>query len=118
MRGAMCVVVRDLIVYGVLTDLMKGRPAVYATFSTELYSEPLSTIGLSLIIYGISVLLAISLAPIFGELRRFGLGFGGTLRAAAARDPDRVALVDESTVRTYAQLLADAERLAAGAPPA
>src|SRR3954454_17427426 len=26
MRGAMCVVVRDLIVYGVLTDVIKGRP--------------------------------------------------------------------------------------------
>ena len=26
--------VRDLIVYGVLTDMMKGRPAVYATFSS------------------------------------------------------------------------------------
>jgi hypothetical protein len=25
---------RDLIVYGVLTDMMKGRPAVYATFSS------------------------------------------------------------------------------------
>jgi uncharacterized membrane protein YvlD (DUF360 family) len=34
MRAAMCVVVRDLIVYGVLSDLMKGRPAVYATFSS------------------------------------------------------------------------------------
>ena len=34
MRGAMCVVVRDLIVYGVLTDMMNGRPAVYATFSS------------------------------------------------------------------------------------
>jgi uncharacterized membrane protein YvlD (DUF360 family) len=34
MRAAMCVVVRDLIVFGVLTDLMKGRPAVYATFSS------------------------------------------------------------------------------------
>ena len=33
-RGAMCVVVRDLIVFGVLTDLMKGRPAIYATFSS------------------------------------------------------------------------------------
>jgi uncharacterized membrane protein YvlD (DUF360 family) len=33
-RGAMCVIVRDLIVFGVLTDLMKGRPAVYATFSS------------------------------------------------------------------------------------
>jgi uncharacterized membrane protein YvlD (DUF360 family) len=34
LRGAMCVVVRDLIVYGVLTDIMKGRPAIYATFSS------------------------------------------------------------------------------------
>jgi len=34
MRGAMCVIVRDLIVFGVLTDLMKGRSAVYATFSS------------------------------------------------------------------------------------
>ena len=34
MRGAMCVFVRDLIVSGVLTDMMRGRPAVYATFSS------------------------------------------------------------------------------------
>ncbi|HXV57475.1 MAG TPA: phage holin family protein [Gaiellaceae bacterium] len=34
MRAALSVVVRDLIVYGVLTDMMKGRPAVYATFSS------------------------------------------------------------------------------------
>ena len=34
LRGALCIVVRDLIVYGVLTDMMKGRPAVYATFSS------------------------------------------------------------------------------------
>ncbi len=34
MRAAMCIFVRDLIVYGVLTDMMKGRPAVYATFSS------------------------------------------------------------------------------------
>jgi uncharacterized membrane protein YvlD (DUF360 family) len=34
MRGAMCVIVRDLIVFGVLTDMMRGRPAVYATFSS------------------------------------------------------------------------------------
>ena len=33
-RAAMCVIVRDLIVYGVLTDMMRGRPAVYATFSS------------------------------------------------------------------------------------
>jgi uncharacterized membrane protein YvlD (DUF360 family) len=34
MRGAMCVFVRDLIIYGVLQDMMKGRPAIYATFSS------------------------------------------------------------------------------------
>jgi uncharacterized membrane protein YvlD (DUF360 family) len=34
LRGTMCVVVRDLIVYGVLTDMMRGRPAIYATFSS------------------------------------------------------------------------------------
>jgi uncharacterized membrane protein YvlD (DUF360 family) len=34
MRAALCVVVRDLIVHGVLTDMMKGRPAIYATFSS------------------------------------------------------------------------------------
>ncbi len=34
MRGALCVIVRDLIVYGVLSDMMKGRPAIYATFSS------------------------------------------------------------------------------------
>src|SRR5690348_16920040 len=33
-RAALCVVIRDLIMYGVLTDMMKGRPAVYATFSS------------------------------------------------------------------------------------
>jgi hypothetical protein len=30
----MCVVVRDLIVYSVLADMLKGRPAIYATFSS------------------------------------------------------------------------------------
>jgi uncharacterized membrane protein YvlD (DUF360 family) len=34
MRAAMCIVVRDLIVFGVLSDMMRGRPAVYATFSS------------------------------------------------------------------------------------
>src|SRR3954468_14299772 len=34
MRGAMCVFIRDLIVYSVLTDMMRGRPAVYATFAS------------------------------------------------------------------------------------
>jgi hypothetical protein len=30
----MCVIVRDLIVYGVIADMMRGRPAVYSTFSS------------------------------------------------------------------------------------
>jgi uncharacterized membrane protein YvlD (DUF360 family) len=34
LRATMCVFVRDLIVFGVITDMMKGRPAVYATFSS------------------------------------------------------------------------------------
>ena len=34
LRGAMCVIIRDLIVFAVLTDMMRGRPAIYATFSS------------------------------------------------------------------------------------
>ena len=34
LRAALCVVVRDLIVFGVVSDKMRGRPAVYATFSS------------------------------------------------------------------------------------
>ena len=34
LRATMCVLARDLIVYGVLSDMMKGRPAVYATFAS------------------------------------------------------------------------------------
>jgi uncharacterized membrane protein YvlD (DUF360 family) len=34
LRGALCVIVRDLIVFGVLSDMMRGRPAIYATFSS------------------------------------------------------------------------------------
>ena len=33
LRGVMCVIVRDLVVFGVLTDMMRGRPAMYATFA-------------------------------------------------------------------------------------
>ncbi len=33
-RGVMCTLVRDLIVFGVLSDVMRGRPAIYATFSS------------------------------------------------------------------------------------
>jgi uncharacterized membrane protein YvlD (DUF360 family) len=34
MRAAMCVIIRDLIVFAVLNDMMRGRPAIYATFSS------------------------------------------------------------------------------------
>jgi uncharacterized membrane protein YvlD (DUF360 family) len=34
LRAGICVVVRDLIVFGVLLDMMRGRPALYATFSS------------------------------------------------------------------------------------
>jgi uncharacterized membrane protein YvlD (DUF360 family) len=34
LRATMCVVVRDLIVHGVVTDVMRGRPVIYATFSS------------------------------------------------------------------------------------
>jgi len=34
LRAALCVVVRDLIAFGVVTDMIRGRPAIYATFSS------------------------------------------------------------------------------------
>ncbi len=34
LRGVMCVIARDLVVFGVLSDMMHGRPAVYATFAS------------------------------------------------------------------------------------
>src|SRR3954468_8830153 len=34
LRAAMCVFVRDLIVYGVISDMLRGVPAVYATFAS------------------------------------------------------------------------------------
>ncbi len=34
MRAGLCVMLRDLIIFGVLTDMMVGRPAVYSTFSS------------------------------------------------------------------------------------
>src|SRR6476620_6162238 len=46
-------------------------------------------------------------------LRRYGFGLGGELRSTAARHPDRVAVIDETGERTYAQLLRRTERLAA-----
>ena len=34
LRATMCVFVRDLVVFGVLTDMMRGCPAAYATFAS------------------------------------------------------------------------------------
>jgi Type I phosphodiesterase / nucleotide pyrophosphatase len=34
LRAAMCVVLRDLIAFSVISDVLRGRPAVYATFSS------------------------------------------------------------------------------------
>jgi hypothetical protein len=34
LRGVMCVIIRDLVVFGVLGDMMRGRPAIYATFAS------------------------------------------------------------------------------------
>jgi acyl-CoA synthetase (AMP-forming)/AMP-acid ligase II len=45
------------------------------------------------------------------ELRRWGFGLTGELRQAAARDPDRVAVIDDDGVWTYAALLDSAQRL-------
>src|SRR4029078_7252816 len=45
MRAAMCVIVRDLIVYGVISDMMFGRPVVYSTFSS--YDEVAHHSGLA-----------------------------------------------------------------------
>ena len=47
----------------------------------------------------------------FGELRRWGFGLAGELRQAAARDPERVAVIDESGSTTYGQLLDRSQRL-------
>jgi acyl-CoA synthetase (AMP-forming)/AMP-acid ligase II len=46
-------------------------------------------------------------------LRRWGFGIGGELRSAAARDSDRVAIVEERGELRYGELLERAERLAA-----
>jgi uncharacterized membrane protein YvlD (DUF360 family) len=45
MRGAMCVLIRDLVIFGVLSDMMHGRPAVYATFAS--YDEVAHHSGLA-----------------------------------------------------------------------
>ena len=44
LRAAVCVGVRDLVVFAVLTDMMRGRPAVYATLAS--YDEVAHRSGL------------------------------------------------------------------------
>jgi hypothetical protein len=80
-RGAMCVVVRDLIVFGVLTDMMRGRPAVYATFSS--YDEVAHHSGLER-------------ADTLEALRKLDQQFGRIARARpyAARPYEIVVLSD------------------------
>jgi uncharacterized membrane protein YvlD (DUF360 family) len=81
MRAAMCVAVRDLIVYGVLTDMMAGRPAVYATFSS--YDEVAHHSGLER-------------ADTMEALRKLDQQFGriDRARAYAARPYEIVVLSD------------------------
>ncbi|MFC7528265.1 AMP-binding protein [Actinoplanes sp. GCM10030250] len=52
----------------------------------------------------------------FGALGRWGFGLAGELRQAAARSPERVAVVDDERRVTYAQLLSRSERLARALP--
>ncbi|HEX6679800.1 MAG TPA: alkaline phosphatase family protein, partial [Gaiellaceae bacterium] len=81
MRAALCVVVRDLIVYGVLADMMKGRPAIYATFSS--YDEVAHHSGLER-------------ADTLEALRKLDQQFGriDQARAYAARPYEIVVLSD------------------------
>jgi uncharacterized membrane protein YvlD (DUF360 family) len=83
MRAALCVVVRDIIVYGVLTDMMKGRPAIYATFSS--YDEVAHHSGLER-------------ADTMEALRKLDQQFGRIERARryAARPYDIVVLSDQA----------------------
>lgn len=81
LRAAMCVVVRDLVVYGVLTDMMSGRPAVYATFAS--YDEVAHHSGLER-------------ADTLEALRKLDQQFGriGRARRYAARPYEIVVLSD------------------------
>ncbi len=54
----------------------------------------------------------VRVAKQFAALRRWGFGLAGELRQAAAREPDRVAVVDDRRQVTYGELLDRAERLA------
>jgi acyl-CoA synthetase (AMP-forming)/AMP-acid ligase II len=50
----------------------------------------------------------------FDALRRWGYSLPGELRSTAARDPDRLAVVDETRALTYGELAHRAQRLANG----
>ena len=84
MRAAMCVIVRDLIVFGVLTDVMRGRPAVYATFSS--YDEVAHHSGLQR-------------ADTLEALRKLDQQFG---RIARARRLCPAPLRDRRSLRSWA----------------
>ena len=81
LRGVMSVMVRDLVVYGVLTDMMAGRPVVYATFAS--YDEVAHHSGLER-------------ADTMEALRKLDQQFGRIARARpyAARPYEIVVLSD------------------------
>jgi acyl-CoA synthetase (AMP-forming)/AMP-acid ligase II len=52
----------------------------------------------------------------FANLHRWGFGLAGELRQAAARSPERVAVIDETRSLTYGELLDRSSRLAVALP--
>jgi uncharacterized membrane protein YvlD (DUF360 family) len=80
-RAGMCVVVRDLIVHGVLSDMMHGRAAVYATFSS--YDEVAHHSGLER-------------ADTLEALRKLDSQFGRIMRACRyAPRPYRIVVLSD-----------------------
>jgi len=80
-RAGMCVVVRDLIVHGVLSDMMQGRAAVYATFSS--YDEVAHHSGLER-------------ADTLEALRKLDAQFGRIMRACPyAPRPYRIVVLSD-----------------------
>ncbi len=80
-RAGMCVVVRDLIVHGVLSDMMQGRAAVYATFSS--YDEVAHHSGLER-------------ADTLEALRKLDAQFGRIMRACSyAPRPYRIVVLSD-----------------------
>jgi Type I phosphodiesterase / nucleotide pyrophosphatase len=81
LRGVLCVIVRNVVVFGVLADMMRGRPAVYATFAS--YDEVAHHSGLER-------------ADTLEALRKLDQQFGAIERARryAARPYEIVVLSD------------------------